>query len=46
MPMVRERHSGLKAYTAWAEDLLRDDDFPQGNLDVLFERLDCRLATT
>ena len=26
-PMVHGRHSGLAAYTAWSEHLLRDEDF-------------------
>ncbi len=34
-----ERPSGLAAYTAWAEDLLRDEDFPMDNMAVLSQRM-------
>jgi len=34
-----DRHNGLAAYDAWAEHLLRDQDFPQDN-GVLFQRHD------
>jgi len=34
----RERHNGLAAYTAWAEHLLRDEDFPSGDEAVLMQR--------
>lgn len=44
VPVALERHSGLKAYAAWAEDLLRDEDFPKENIEVLLERLDCHLV--
>lgn len=37
--MVRGRYSGLAAYTAWVNDLLRDDDFPAGDLAVLQNRM-------
>jgi hypothetical protein len=33
----RGRHNGLAAYTAWAEHLLRDEDFPVGDEAVLRE---------
>lgn len=32
-----ERYNGLAAYTAWAEQLLRDEDFPGDNVAVLRE---------
>lgn len=35
---VGPRVSGLAAYTAWASDLVRDDQFPAGDLNVLTER--------
>jgi hypothetical protein len=48
IPMVRpepdvtewykHRHNGLAAYTAWAEHLQRDDDFPDGDETVLQQR--------
>jgi hypothetical protein len=34
-----DRHNGLAAYDAWAEHLLRDQDFPQDD-GVLFQRHD------
>ncbi|MCJ7736643.1 MAG: hypothetical protein MUQ10_04925 [Anaerolineae bacterium] len=34
----RERHNGLSAYTAWADHLLRDEDFPAGDEVVLRAR--------
>jgi hypothetical protein len=34
-PIVKGRHSGLAAYTAWAEHLLRDEDFPAEDKTVL-----------
>jgi hypothetical protein len=47
-PMVRpapdapewyqHRHNGLAAYTAWAEHLQKDDDFPAGDEAVLQQR--------
>lgn len=37
-PRVRRLHSGLAAYSAWADALLRDEDFPAGNMPVLWER--------
>jgi len=37
-PSVCGRHNGHAAYEAWAEALLRDDDFPAGDLAVLRER--------
>jgi hypothetical protein len=37
-PMVHGRHSGLAAYEAWAEHLLREDDFPPEDKAVLRER--------
>jgi len=43
-PIVPRRHNGLRAYTAWAYDLLRDEYFPQDNLEALFNRLDCHFA--
>ena len=43
-PEVQGRLSGLAAYTAWAEDLLRDQDFPADD-GVLMERLDSHFGT-
>jgi hypothetical protein len=37
-PVVNRFHSGHAAYTAWAEALLRDADFPAGNMPVLWDR--------
>jgi hypothetical protein len=37
-PMVNGRHSGVAAYTAWAEHLLRDEDFPAEDKTVLQNR--------
>ncbi|MBI2303100.1 MAG: hypothetical protein HYU66_29685 [Armatimonadetes bacterium] len=38
-PSARGRYSGLAAYTAWAEALLRDEDFPTtANADLLMQR--------
>ncbi len=34
----RNRHNGLAAYTAWANHLLKDEDFPAGNEAVLRQR--------
>jgi hypothetical protein len=34
----KHRHNGLAAYTAWAEHLQRDDDFPVGDEAVLQQR--------
>ena len=34
----RNRHNGLAAYTAWADHLLRDEDFPAGDEAVLRQR--------
>ena len=34
-PRVRHCHAGFAAYTAWTEALLRDEEFPAGNMDVL-----------
>jgi hypothetical protein len=31
----RQRHNGLAAYSAWAAHLLRDEDFPAGDEEVL-----------
>ncbi len=36
---VHERKAGAAAYEAWAEDLLRDEDFPADDLAVLAERM-------
>jgi len=33
-----QRRNGLAAYAAWADHLLRDDDFPQDDLTVLRQR--------
>lgn len=33
-----DRHNGLAAYTAWADHLLRDDDFPPGDMAKLRQR--------
>jgi len=32
------RYNGLAAYTGWAEDIARDQDFPTHDMDVLRER--------
>jgi len=37
-PMVHDRHNGLAAYAAWADALVRDDDFATGDMAVLRER--------
>ena len=37
-PKRFERHNGLAAYDAWAEHLLRDDDFATDDMSVLRER--------
>ena len=37
-PMRFERHNGLAAYDAWAEHLLRDDDFATDDIAILRER--------
>jgi hypothetical protein len=34
-PSVRQYQSGLAAYTAWAEALLRDEEFAIGDMDLL-----------
>jgi hypothetical protein len=34
-----DRHSGLAAYEAWAEHLLRDEEFSMDDMDVLRERM-------
>ena len=39
-PMIHGRHTGLAAYDAWAEHLLRDDAFPTGEPAALRERYD------
>jgi hypothetical protein len=33
-----DRHNGLAAYDAWAEHLLRDEDFPANDPDILMQR--------
>jgi RNA polymerase sigma factor (sigma-70 family) len=33
-----QRHNGLAAYTAWAEAISKDDDFPANDMTVLRER--------
>ena len=33
-----ERHNGLAAYTAWAEAITKDEDFPAKDMSVLRER--------
>jgi hypothetical protein len=43
-PMIHDRngavrHNGLAAYTAWAEDLLRDEDFSSDDMSVTFWRM-------
>lgn len=38
-PEVHERQSGLAAYTAWADDLLRDEEFSATDIAVLNERM-------
>jgi hypothetical protein len=48
LEVVRTPHlcgsdNGLSAYTAWAADLLRDEDFPD-DVEVLLARLDCHLG--
>lgn len=40
-PMVHDRHNGLAAYAAWADALVRDDDFATGDMAVLRE---CHMA--
>jgi len=40
-PRVRERHSGLAAYKIWAEELLRDELFPEDDSRMLGGRLMC-----
>ena len=37
-PKRGDRHNGLAAYDAWAEHLLRDDDFATDDMGVLRER--------
>jgi hypothetical protein len=37
-------HSGLAAYTAWAEALSREEDFPRDDLEALLGRLDCHFG--
>jgi len=37
-PLVNGRHSGIAAYEAWAEQLLRDEDFPADDKTVIKER--------
>jgi hypothetical protein len=37
-PRVRRFHSGFAAYSAWADALLHDEDFPAGNMPVLWDR--------
>lgn len=37
-PTVNERQSGPAAYTAWAEDLLRDEAFPADDIATLWDR--------
>jgi len=37
-PMVHDRSSGIAAYQAWAEHLLRDEDFPVEDKAVLRQR--------
>ena len=44
IPEVQGRQSGLAAYTAWAEDLRRDQDFPADD-EVLLARLDSHFGT-
>jgi hypothetical protein len=31
----RDHHNGLAAYTAWTEDLIRDEDFTTDNMEIL-----------
>jgi|GEM_PF-3047543 len=38
-PVTRDRPSGLAAYTAWAEALLRDEDFPAGDVAIARQHL-------
>lgn len=40
------RHNGLAAYSAWAEHLLRDQDFPAGDEAVLRQRHSVHEAAT
>jgi len=37
----RNRHNGLAAYTAWAEKLLQDEDFPADDMALLRGRMNC-----
>lgn len=38
---VKDHNGGPAAYTAWAEDMMRDEDFPPDNLVTLRTRLTC-----
>ena len=40
-PLVGGRHSGLAAYKVWAEELLRDELFPEDDRRILGGRLMC-----
>jgi hypothetical protein len=40
----RDRANGLAAYEAWAEHLLRDEDFPLGDGTILRQRYDIHNA--
>jgi hypothetical protein len=44
MPEVQGRQSGVAAYSAWADDLLRDEDFPADD-GVLMAQLDSHFGT-
>jgi hypothetical protein len=43
-PTLLGCYCGPAAYTAWAEALLQDEDFPEGDLEVLLGRLDCNFG--
>jgi len=43
-PTLLGCHCGPAAYTAWAEALLQDEDFPEGDAEVLLARLDCNFG--
>jgi len=44
METLLDCHCGPAAYAAWAEAQLNDDDFPEGDLEALLERVDCNFG--
>lgn len=38
---VEDHNGGPDAYTAWAQDMMRDEDFPSDGLETLRNRLTC-----